>query len=868
MRKKENGKSMQVQKNRLIALMLIVLLVLGNVFGTTAVTVKAAEEKISVTVKYPDLDTIKLQWKAVAGAEGYNVYMSTKKDATYQLISVVTGTSLVINSLDRDTTYYFKVVSYTKSSSAVTEGISSDIIQTRSVKIGIDVSHHQNRANTSEKDANKKVDWEKVKASGIQYAIIRTSYSTKTADEYFDINMRGAAKAGMPVGVYIYSLATTAAEAEKEAEYVLEKIKGYSLDYPVMFDIEDSVQAKLSKKKNTEIVKAFCEKIEKAGYTAMIYSGCSFSRNYLDLSALSKYDLWIAHYTTSGQLINDKYHHGSSCNFPLVRMWQYSSRGKVDGITGNVDMNYMFDHTESMQNSVVLNAKTAESTYTPSKATTVGELAARLDVSVDLLIANNGELTADTVIKAGTEVVLNQNKLYASTITSATSNHAERVALKWSTVLGADGYYIYQASTSEPSYKLVKAVPGTSYTVTGLRPNETYSYKVVPYRNKISGVEKGPESAVASCVVVVPTVTQVQAKASSYNSNTVTWKESNGADGYYVYYSKKQSKGYKKVATVTTNSYKHSNLTTGSTYYYKIFAYHTKDGVTTKSEVSSPVSAKPTLSKPSSVKAKVAGYNSVALSWKKVSGADSYTIYRATSKTGKYSKVKTVTTTSYTNKSLTSGKKYYYKIVANRKVGDGTVTSAASSIVSVTPVLEKVTGLKASVASYNSIKLTWNKVKEASSYYVYRSTTKSGSYKKIATVSGTTYTHKKLTTGKNYYYKVVAVKKVKNSTIKASASDVVAKKPALSKPKVSVTAGKKTASLTWNKITGATGYEVLRATSKSGKYTVIKTTSSTSYKNTKLTSNKTYYYKVRAYRVVNGKKVYSSSSSAKGAAIK
>lgn len=857
-------------KNRIIAFMMVVLLLFGNILSTAAISVKAAPGTgaINVTVKYPELDTIKLQWQAVSGANGYNIYMSTKKNGTYQLISSVVGTSLVIDSLDRDTTYYFKVVSYKKNSSAIVEGASSDSIETRSVNIGIDVSHHQNRANSAEKDITKKVDWQKVKASGIQYAIIRTSYSTVTADEYFDINMQEAIKAGMPVGVYIYSLADTVKEAEKEAEYVLEKIKGYKLQYPIMFDIEDAVHKKLSKKQNTNIIKAFCEKIEAAGYPVMIYSGCSFSRTYLDLNELKDYDLWIAHYTTSGQLINDEYHHGSSCNYPLVRMWQYSSSGRVDGIVGNVDMNYMFDHTESMLDTVTLNGKTAVSSYAASKDITVTELAKRLGITAELILANNENMTSNTVIKAGTQVTLNQNALYKSNITSATSNHAERVQLKWTTVLGADGYYIYQSSTKNPNYQLVATTPATSYTVTNLMPGDTYSYKVIPYRNKISGIERGPESTVVSCKVIVPKVANVVAKNVTYNANELTWNTSSGATGYYVYASTSKSGSYKKIATVSKNTYRHEKLDTGTTYYYKVYAYHKKADQTTKSSASSVVSAKPVLAKPTQFTAKTAGYNSVSLSWKKVTGAESYSIYRATSKTGTYRKVTTVKTNSYTDKGLTNNKTYYYKVVANRKVNGKTVSSAQSAIVSAKPTLAKVKNLKAEVASYNSIKLTWSKASEATSYYVYRATSKTGTYKKIATVSGTAYTDKKLTTGKKYYYKVVAIKKVGKNIFKSGDSSIIEKKPTVSKPKITLKAGTKTATVSWKKVSGATGYEVYRATSKKGEYKRVKTTTSTSYKNTKLTKNKTYYYKVRAYRVVSGKKVYSSYSSVQSVKIK
>lgn len=158
---------------------------------------------------------------------------------------------------------------------------------------------------------------------------------------------------------------------------------------------------------------------------------------------------------------------------------------------------------------------------------------------------------------------------------------------------------------------------------------------------------------------------------------------------------------------------------------------------------------------------------------------------------------------------------------------------------------------------YNSIKITWNKVKNADKYQVYRATTKNGKYKLVITTKKQTYINKGLITGKRYYYKVRAV----NDGIKGKYSTKKSAVPRLKRPAVSVT-GKtqSTISLDWKAVNGAKGYVVYRATSKSGTYKKIATTSISFYKNSKLASGKTYYYKVRAYKKVNGKTKYSKYS--------
>ena len=155
---------------------------------------------------------------------------------------------------------------------------------------------------------------------------------------------------------------------------------------------------------------------------------------------------------------------------------------------------------------------------------------------------------------------------------------------------------------------------------------------------------------------------------------------------------------------------------------------------------------------------------------------------------------------------------------------------------------------------YNAIKITWNKVKNADKYQVYRATSKNGKYRLVVTTKKQTYINKGLMTGKRYYYKVRAV----NDGIKGKYSVKKSAIPRLKRPAVSVT-GKtqSTVSLDWKAVNGAKGYVVYRASSKSGTYKKIATTSISFYKNSKLKAGKTYYYKVRAYKKVNGKTKYS-----------
>lgn len=201
---------------------------------------------------------------------------------------------------------------------------------------GIDVSHH-----------NGVVDWDKVKAAGIQFAILRCGYgrkSIKQIDKQFERNYRECKRVGMPVGVYHYSYAKTAEDARLEADFMLELIADKQFEYPVIFDIEDKTQQALGKKVLTEITVAFCEKIEAAGYYTAVYSNVDWFINKLDQSQLEAYDKWLAHWVTSPRWGNE-----------FGGLWQYSDSGRVDGIDTAVDMNISYRDYPSIIKNAGLN---------------------------------------------------------------------------------------------------------------------------------------------------------------------------------------------------------------------------------------------------------------------------------------------------------------------------------------------------------------------------------------------------------------------------------------------------------------------------------------------------------------------------------
>lgn len=182
---------------------------------------------------------------------------------------------------------------------------------------------------------NGDIDWAAVKATGkAGFAMIRASYGYEDEDPKLADNVRGCEEQGIPYGFYHYMYARNTAEAHKEAAYFLNVISRYSPEYPVVLDIEESFYDNMSKEQVTDIVTAFMEDLENAGYYAMIYSYAKFFDDNLIYERIKDYDIWVACWGDEDKLFeNYSYHYG---------MWQYSETGTLDGIEEYVDLNYCY----------------------------------------------------------------------------------------------------------------------------------------------------------------------------------------------------------------------------------------------------------------------------------------------------------------------------------------------------------------------------------------------------------------------------------------------------------------------------------------------------------------------------------------------
>lgn len=384
--------------------------------------------------------------------------------------------------------------------------------------MGIDVSEH-----------NKTVDFNKVKADGIDFVYVRVGYTGYTKkrlslnyDRYYQENITNALAAGLQVGVYWYSQALNEEEALQEANMLLNVIGSYNITLPVVYDYEFAGEkedgrldsAKLSKAQMTANSLAFLNRVSQMGYTPCFYANYSFLKNSVYASQISSIaKIWLANYNPSTDYDGD------------YEYWQYTSDGKVNGISGRVDMNVWYQ-------------------------------GAQPGVPTAPVTPNVTQPTAKKV----TDV-----KLIAKTNTTLT--------FSWASQNYAEYYNIYKYDSKKGKYVKVGTTAGNvnTFKVTGL-PEGSY------FRFKITAVVGGNEGARSEPYKVVTNPRKVQtklAKSTKKRKITFKWKKTTGTGYQYQWSTSKNFKKNYLTKTTKKTSVTISTSKSRKTYYLRVRAYKT-----------------------------------------------------------------------------------------------------------------------------------------------------------------------------------------------------------------------------------------------------------------------------------------------------
>ncbi|MBP5564968.1 MAG: Ig-like domain-containing protein [Lachnospiraceae bacterium] len=313
--------------------------VTGVAAGEVTITATCGGKEASVKIKVTD-STKNLVFTDNNGNK-YDVYVKNgndyvkatqaDKDAKKELFFKVEETKYTGWQTINGKVYYFDKSNKMITGEQVIQGAKYNFASDGSLSMGggsrgIDVSAYQGS-----------IDWNKVKNSGISFAIIRCGFRGYTQgglilDSKYESYIKGATAAGLKVGIYFFSQAKTEAEAVEEASLCVSLAKGYKISYPIFIDSEysngrhDGRADGLTKAQRTAVCRAFCETIKSSGYTPGIYASKSWFYNQLDVNSLNQYKIWMAHYCSQTDY---KYKYD---------LWQHSSKGSVPGISGNVDL--------------------------------------------------------------------------------------------------------------------------------------------------------------------------------------------------------------------------------------------------------------------------------------------------------------------------------------------------------------------------------------------------------------------------------------------------------------------------------------------------------------------------------------------------
>lgn len=557
------------------------------------------------------------------------------------------------------------------------------------IQQGIDVSYH-----------NGTLDWSTIKAAGVDFAILRAAYrgygteGTLVRDAKFAEYMQGAMSQGIPVGAYIYSQAITTAEAVQEANYILNIVRGYSLDLPIVFDYEfagvktgrlDSAwsSGKLNKSKMTDIALAFCDTIKNAGYDAMVYANKTFLSKNLDHEVIENagYDVWLAHYTTNTNYTGD------------YKIWQYTSSGRIPGIANKVfDCNFMYSGTISMSLKISNIPNQIYKGYDVSPSVTVTNGGTVLTEGTDYTVSyqNNSGVGTATVNVFGAGIYdgyINLTKTFnivPDTVQNMQISKAgtNTVDLSWSPVSGADGYTVQIFKNGK--WVSVGNFVGTSAQISGLLPGSVNYVHIAAYASSNGKTYIGNYN---TSVKIETTVGAINPRVSAYANNfvTLTWNKQTAANGYEVFKYDASSKKYvlyKNITNPNTNTCKVTGLASNKKYDFKVRAYQIDDSEKTYAPFGAVVSQYTSISKPKLNSAKSTSKKKIKASWSKVGGASGYQVMWSTYKNfSKNYKTKSVKAKSL-SKTVTaaqSKKIYYVRVRAYKTINGKKVYSPWSS---------------------------------------------------------------------------------------------------------------------------------------------------------------------------------------------
>ena len=554
---------------------------------------------------------------------------------------------------------------------------------------GIDISEH-----------NGEIDFAKLKKTDTKILIIRVgcrgygSKGTLMKDKKFDDNITKALEKGFEVGVYFYSQALTEKEAKEEANFVLKYIDGYKFELPVYYDYEfagvssgrlDSAwrNRKINREQMTKNAIAFCSTVEDEGYGAGIYASKSFFEDNLDYTQLEDYAIWLAHYASKTSYAGQ------------YQAWQYSDKGKVSGIDGYVDSNFIYyDVLTPLLSKGFDIADIKKQEYTGKPVSPVfsvyykgKELVKGEDYYVSL--ENNTKIGTAKVTVTG----INKYESFTKSVKTFTivppkvkglkleKRGTNSLNISWDKCSNASRYYVQYSSGD--TWVKAGTTSETSFEIPELTSARNYLIRVRAYK-KVNDVNYYGYYCDEEKMTTSPAKPTELKASSAPTSIKLSWKKQKNASYYEVYLYNKETSKYELFETIkggSNNFLNVSELTPNSRYVFKVKAFKkASDGTLLKSSKSDKLAAYTSVASPEIISAQSNAQKRITVKWNKSSGASGYQVMWSTTKdfSSNYKTVKT-TKASTTLTTAQSNKTYYVKVRAYKTRSETTTYSPWSS---------------------------------------------------------------------------------------------------------------------------------------------------------------------------------------------
>lgn len=427
-----------------------------------------------------------------------------------------------------------------------------------------------------------------------------------------------------------------------------------------------------------------------------------------------------------------------------------------------------------------------------------------------------------------------------------------QATVTWNAVAGATSYNIYRSTTQGQEGAKVGASTSTSYVDASAVNGTTYYYEITADNAAGEGAASTQSPAVTpTAPIVAPDAPSGLTVVAGNAKITLNWTAVTGAASYNVYRSTASGSQGTKVGASASTSYVDTTVANGTAYYYEVTADDDAGEGPASAQSAAVTPAVPVTvpAAPTGVSA-TAGNGQVAVNWTVVSGATSYNIYRYTGQATQGVKVGASTTTSYTDTTAANGTTYSYAVTADNAAGESPASSHSAGVTPAVPVTVPAAATGVNVVAGNAnVVVTWTASAGATSYNIYRSTSRGSQGSKIGNNPGTSYTDGTAANGTTYYYEVTALNAAGESpasTQSAAATPAVPVTLPAAPTGVNATAGNAQVSVSWTAAPTATSYKVYRSTTQGSQGTQAGTSSGTSYTDSTAVNGTTYYYEVTA----------------------